>query len=240
MTLDSLAQSMLIPDLAEFLGMPISEVWTHTLQGHQSTMDAEKDWQGSREDFYRSPNDCWLFDLTDLNTQPDYWESRIAPLVGLKDGAILDFGCGIGTATLFLALRRNRVYGYDINPRVLEFAEFRKNRFGLSNIIFSDKLPDLSQFDAMIAIDVLEHIEDLHGLLLYFGQGLKQGARFYHVDSFSDVHPHPLHNDRPEDLDGWLREAGFIILNRNWAIATSVARQQKRILELELALRDAR
>ena len=216
--LDVLARSMLLADLAEFLDMPMSEVRSCTAGGSQSTIAEEKKWQGSREDFYRTRNDCWLFDLADLNTNTNYWATTITPLMGIRNRNILDFGCGIGTTSLFLALSRNRVYGYDINSRVLEFAEFRKEKFGFSHITFSGELPDLSQFDVIVAIDIFEHIENLHGLLLHLGQGVKRGTKLYHFDSFADIHPHPLHYDRPEDLDGWLEEAGFTVWDKRWAI----------------------
>lgn len=216
--LDVLARSMLIPDLAEFLGLSGNEVRNRTAIGSEYTISIEEKWQGSREDFYRFPDDCWLFDLADLNTNTNYWASTIEQLMRVKNQNVLDFGCGIGTTSLFMALSRNRVYGYDINPRVLEFAEFRRAKFGLSNITFGDELPDLSQFDIVVAVDVLEHITDLHSLLLSLGQGVKKGTKFYHYDSFADVHPHPLHYDRPENLDAWFEEAGFTVWDKRWAI----------------------
>lgn len=214
----NLVYPTLLNDLADFLPIPAEQVYAKAKDGCSILCNEFKNWNGSREDFYRSENDCFLFDLAQLNTYESYWQSRIIPLNVFRDMNVLDFGCGIGTVSLFMGALQNKVQGYDVGAKVLEFAEFRRKRIGLSNVTFTDNLPTLSQFDLVVALDVLEHVEDLRGMILQLGEGMKSEAILYHYDSFYQDHPHPLHYRRPDEFFTWLEEAGFININDKWAI----------------------
>lgn len=201
-------------DLSLFLGKPVSDI----LSGGAATQLLAKEWdkKESVESFYRN-NELYLSDLTQFNSRPDY-QDRLAPLKEVRGKKVLDFGCGIGTAVFDLAERNTEVVGCDINKAVLDFAEFRRRKLGFLNARFTDELPDLADFDVVIAIDTLEHIEDLHSLILKFGREMKPGAKLYHVDVFGMREQWPMHFEHGDKIDEWLREAGFIIWNPFWAL----------------------
>lgn len=219
---ECLVQSTLVDDLAEFLNISIEDLGKQLLDNPPAKHAQEwRDWKGSAGDFYKE-NKTQFVDLALFNTHTAYWQDRVNPIGGQRDSKILDFGCGIGSASLFLAQNRNEVIGYDINPRLIDFCNFRRDKLGFSHATFTTEMPDLADFDLVVAIDVLEHLENLRDFLLKLGQGMKSGAKLYHADCPKEVlfidTVNPMHFDHTKDIDGWLKEAGFIPWDARWAI----------------------
>ena len=115
-----------------------------------------------------------------------------------------------------MGLNGNYVTGYDVCKPSLEFAESRKKWHRIGDVDFTDKLPDLKEFDFIVAIDVLEHIKDLRELLLKFGKEMKIGSQLYHCDSFNDLRA--THFDHSKEVDAWFQEAGLRKTSEGWAI----------------------
>lgn len=86
--------------------------------------------------------------------------------VGSADVDVLDFGCGWGGETLWLARRVRSVVGVDIAPAAIDQANRAVLESGATNCRFvhaeSDALPfpDCS-FDAVFSTNVFEHVMDL-------------------------------------------------------------------------------
>jgi len=218
--MECLTQSTLLSDAAEFLNMTPEDFASDIT--NDPPLRLAKDWRerkGSVEDFYKE-NKTQFLDLVLFNSQTAYWNDRINPVGGFRNKKILDLGCGIGTASLFLAQSRNEVVGYDLNQNLIDFCNFRNKKFGLSNVSFTTEMPDVSQFDVVLAIDLFEHIEDLHSFILELGK-MRPEARLYHADVFED-HPehHPMHFDHSKNIDEWLKEAGLTVWDKRWAIRT--------------------
>ena len=74
--------------------------------------------------------------------------------------SVLDFGCGDGVPAWFLANRGYGVYGYDVLEGPLEVA-----RQKVPGPTFSTVYPENVNFDYVVAIGVLEHMES-PGLLV--------------------------------------------------------------------------
>jgi len=55
---------------------------------------------------------------------------------------VIDFGCGVGRCSFFLAQHADRVTGVDVSPAMLAIAERERTARGLSAIRFGDSLPD--------------------------------------------------------------------------------------------------
>jgi 2-polyprenyl-3-methyl-5-hydroxy-6-metoxy-1,4-benzoquinol methylase len=89
---------------------------------------------------------------------------------------VLDFGCGSGVMSYIMSGFADRVVATDIEPatfdRMQQVVGFPRN------IMFAT-VPELADetyrqsFDAIIALDVLEHIQDLTGILRQFKRILK-------------------------------------------------------------------
>jgi len=132
----------------------------------------------------------------------------------IKPERILDFGCGVGVSTCLLSELGNEVIGYDINKKAVDFANFRARKHNYK-AQFTAEMPELGQFDLVLAIDVLEHIEDLRSLILKLGKSMKSGARLYHYGTFEDGSPD--HFNHSANINEWLEEAGFEIIDTLWA-----------------------
>jgi len=207
-------------DLAEYLGKEPKELVPQAIATKQLG-DRWKEWQGMSEDFYKDPEigQLYLYDLVGFNSAKFYKEQRMAGIKNADHLNILDVGCGIGTALIELSWKNKMLLGYDISETALDFARFRATKTGARNVNFTSEFPqDLSKFDLVIAIDTLEHIEDLHGFLLKLGAGMKEGARLYHFDCFWEHDISPMHFDHSENINDWLREAGLVIFDKRWCV----------------------
>ncbi len=209
----------LVEHAAEFLEMSGDTIVKH-LSGtpSQNCCDAFTQSKLPLDEFYRKGSNYILYDLIDFNSNYGYMDDKLKYLEPITGKKILDYGCGIGTASIFMNRGENTVYGYDIGKQNIEFCNFRQKKLNLTNIEFSTKLPDVSEFDIVVAIDVFEHIENLFEVLCDLGKKMKTGARLHYRNSFDKALP--VHIDHSEFFDTWLQKAGFIKFDEVWAIKT--------------------
>lgn len=77
--------------------------------------------------------------------------------------AVLDFGCGNGTAvSQFLIRDEIRFYGVDIHEPSLQYA---RKHFASDHAFFLNQVPEGIRFDIIVYSDVLEHLSDPVSLL---------------------------------------------------------------------------
>ena len=98
--------------------------------------------------------------------------------------SVLDIGCGAGLLTNALAQKGHSVSGIDISESSLETAK-RHDATGTVHYetanAYSLPFPDAS-FDAVCAMDVLEHVEEPHMLVAEASRVLKEnGVFFFHT-----------------------------------------------------------
>lgn len=206
----------LLKDGCEYFGRDITE---ELKAASDKVAVAFSKWEGEVEDYYRHNEDYVLDDIA-FNLQFDYYV-RWLPLRYLKGRTIIDIGCGIGTIALALARMGNAVVGYDINECAIDFANFRKKKLGVDNVIFTTHKPDYTEFNCMMAIDVLEHIKDLRGFLVELGKETLPATQLYYCNAFK--HKIPQHYDHSDRFDDYLAEAGFIPMRQlhrghSWAV----------------------
>jgi len=119
-------------------------------------------------------------------------------LVWTRD-SILDFGCGIGRLTEFMAKDFKNVVGVDISPTML--AEARKKLEGFKNVQFVETdgvnipLPE-SSFDFVFAYLVFQHIKDRN----IFEGAFKEISR---VLKPSGVFKVLLRSDKQQNMNKW-------------------------------------
>jgi 2-polyprenyl-3-methyl-5-hydroxy-6-metoxy-1,4-benzoquinol methylase len=203
-------------DIAEFCKIDINQAVARINKGQKAIAEEWNSRSGSTNNFYIT-NEHQIYDLSAFNSNPQYFEARLKPLVNLRGQKILDIGCGIGTAVFMLSDSGNEVTGYDLNRKLIDFCEFKQKKYCLRGT-FTTEMPDLQDFDLVICIDVLEHIEDLQGFLKDIGSKMKKGAKLYHSDAFGHQDINPMHFDHSEDIDQWLREAGLASWDDSWAV----------------------
>jgi hypothetical protein len=94
-------------------------------------------------------------------------DAFVAPYVG-ADGSALDFGSGTGNLALIMAARGVRVWVSELNALQRDFIRFRVDRHGLGDrVTVTDPWSELPRgaFDAVVAVDVLEHLPDCRSVL---------------------------------------------------------------------------
>ncbi len=205
----------LIEDIAEFNHEKPEKVFEKVKVGRDTLNKEWLNYRGSSLGFYEK-NRSYIYDLALFHLNAKYYDEHVIGLVNIKNMRVLDLGCGNGTASFLLEAQGNTVTGFDINPYLIEFANFRKKKHD-SKVTFTTELPDMSQFDMVVAIDVLEHIEDLQGFLKSFFADCKHGTKFFHADVWVEEH-NPMHYDHSASINKWLEEAGMVYWDDKWAI----------------------
>lgn len=83
----------------------------------------------------------------------------------LRDKDVLDFGCGMGNTSLWMAKELGaRVDGYDLDPNHIMVAEELNRKYQIPNVRFELRNiieePIDKQYDFIILNDVIEHIKE--------------------------------------------------------------------------------
>ena len=107
-----------------------------------------------------------LLDLGSLIRRHPWWRARseltlaLLERLGVKPPArVADVGCGWGTTLEALEHRGYQTAGVDISRQTLEKLD-RPERLLYSADLSRDLPPEASGFDAVLALDVIEHIDD--------------------------------------------------------------------------------
>lgn len=115
-------------------------------------------------------------------------------LGGFKAKSILDVGCGGGIFAEALAHGGARVVGIDASARSLESARSHADEQGLDidyRYALAEEFDSDQRFDSVMAVDVLEHVEDVDRTLDACARALRPGG----VLGFL------THNQTPEAFD---------------------------------------
>jgi len=211
-----------VMDLAEFTGETPEQAFEKV---KTVVRDLAVKWEEFRkngnksEDFYRD-NELYLYDDVSFNAHRNYWKYRIEPLIDIKDSRVVDIGCGMGTAAFVLSHSGNSVTGYDINNKTIEFAKFRANKYKIENVSFTSEYPlqAIAEADYIVAIDTLEHIEDLESFMIELGSHMKRGGKFYHASTFGNQDISPMHFNHTKYFLDIMKKAGFLYWNDMWFI----------------------
>lgn len=114
----------------------------------------------------------------------------------LSDCAILDAGCGKGVLSFDLARRfpEAKIVSIDLDPKLIQRAKIvmAKRKIGDINFDFKDilRLDETEQFDLIMCIDVLEHIENDGEALRNLSNSVKKGGiLILHVPQKFQHHP---------------------------------------------------
>jgi 2-polyprenyl-3-methyl-5-hydroxy-6-metoxy-1,4-benzoquinol methylase len=171
----------IIEDLVAYTGFPPEKLMPYILRYPQTHFESEFKWFNPKDEleltwFYRCSS-AYLF----ANAVHPY----VSSLDIITEGKVLDYGAGIGCNTIALAKRGISVDFVEISRIQADFIKFRAERHNLANIKevspycegrFDPLKSVVGDYDAIIAMDVLEHIPNYHIVVKHFIDRLKPGG----------------------------------------------------------------
>jgi len=187
--------------------------------------------------FYDEQADQWwsetatIFPLSQLNPLRFQYFDRDVP--DWRELRVLDVGCGGGYTCEFLARRGAEVTGIDQSLKCIEVARAHATSNGFSIDYCAgvgEKLPfAAAQFDVVLCVDVLEHVQSAAATVTEISRVLKPGGLFcfdtinrtwqsrwlmiWLLEDMLRQIPRGVHDWRkfipPEALHDWLEQTGF-------------------------------
>ncbi|MGH7725454.1 MAG: bifunctional 2-polyprenyl-6-hydroxyphenol methylase/3-demethylubiquinol 3-O-methyltransferase UbiG [Candidatus Eiseniibacteriota bacterium] len=159
-----------------------------------------------------------------------YFVEGFGPFEGRS---VLDVGCGGGILAEDLAAAGARVVAVDPSARTIEVARAHAKSRGLAidyRVGFAEDLAESGAYDAVFAVDVLEHVADLGRTLDTCARALRPGGHFgflthnQTLEAFTEIiwkweylgesakGGHDFHKFiTPDDLRRWLAERGLAV-----------------------------
>lgn len=96
----------------------------------------------------------------------------------VSSSEILDFGCGSGSISFYLASKGAKVCGYDLSKKAIETCNESKQKNNCKNVDFTNNLTKLKgKYDYIISIEVIEHIKDDLNTVKFLRTLLKKGGK---------------------------------------------------------------
>lgn len=189
--------SRLIQDAEAYTGKSRDEM----VQPAMTFINGYHDFNGSDADWYRQFPEARIWRQVIFNIEREdkrqMTEFILASIDNKKKLDILDFGCGIGIPAFTFAEKGHRVTAMDIaGTGTLEFLKSRAQKHGVS-MQFADSAggaPALTeQYDAIIAMDSIEHIKDWPTVVAELASHLKPGGLLFANNAILEDTKHPEH-----------------------------------------------
>lgn len=140
---------------------------------------------GGAQDLHENVPPDWYFDSIKRNLGQRFWHTRrfveVEKLIEPTGGKILDIGCadGVFTKKTLDKSKADKIVGIDVLPTSVEWAKNHwKNNKKLSFEVgdaHNLKFP-ANTFDAVVALEVLEHVFDPQKVLWEIKRVLKKGG----------------------------------------------------------------
>jgi 2-polyprenyl-3-methyl-5-hydroxy-6-metoxy-1,4-benzoquinol methylase len=207
-------------ELMEFTGYPaehIRELWATSnrqLAANWQLANPAEDNPEQMAEWYRQNSELYLFDISAYNLEYKRIRSNMKVLRLAKD-ATLDYGAGNGEILLELARRGHRVAYFDVDGVTMRFARQRAERQGLAIDFFQTKselaeAARQSGFNTVFSFDVLEHMPDLPGELVFLSSLLSPGGVFVFDVPAGSTRAHPMHLNHNLNVLEFMSAKGLI------------------------------
>ena len=170
---------------------------------------------GEVSDFYEDiVGDRHLADLAAWHiSSKDYIADTLKLQQRFSRDLVLDFGGGIGTHALANAMssKVEHVFFVDINQTNRIFVEYRAKKLGVENKLTFCKTiqeTEISKFDSIVCLDVLEHLPDPTSQLDVFYKIMdsKSIALFNWYFYKGENNEYPFHIDDNEIIEGFFKK----------------------------------
>lgn len=192
----------LLADACEFTGFSGIEEMSERGQAFMTAVNRRQA-GGTDADWYRLYGKDRIARQVWFNTLSPHkrsmTESILASVNHANELRVLDFGCGIGIPAFYLAQRGHRVTALDLaGTGTLEFLQWRTASAGVRMDIRESQggLPVLGvddQFDIIVAMDAIEHVEQWRELVPLLTRHLTPNGVLFANNSILDDEKHPEH-----------------------------------------------
>ncbi len=106
------------------------------------------------------------------------------------DETVLDFGCGSGRLSYWIAGRVKKVVGLEVSSKMIDLAERNRSSYNVEFLLYDGiHLPVFSEpFDLILSVGVLQQWRgvELEERVFQLGSCLKGGGRVYLIEQVSD------------------------------------------------------
>lgn len=138
----------------------------------------DKDWLGKKSDFnFRDPRDDWGYF--------DSFKARYLEKLILKDKNVLCLECGCGSASVsvYFANKGVKTVMLDASYPALNIARGNFSNYNLRGLYINGNMESLpfsdDKFDIVMSFGVLEHFEDMRGVIAEMKRVLKKRGTFF-------------------------------------------------------------
>lgn len=151
-------------------------------------------WSDRMAEYYGKANgflyETLVWNRTGMKHEMRQWIARFLDADGLGPQRILVFGDGLGIDSLFLAESGHAVDYYEVSQRCIRFAKRLSEALGrqLSIVTTPDEVVEGS-YDAVVCLDVLEHVPDPPEVVSRLASYLRPGGRLIVHAPFWYIHP---------------------------------------------------
>ena len=206
-----------VADLVDYTALPREtverELSTRVGTSFRAEWHATPD--GLRQDhWYYLSSKGYLFANAVHFPDTSFAEQYVRPHVAGR-GRVLDFGAGTGNLSLLLAAAGLDVWASELNALQREFIRFRAARHDLgAQVTVTEPWSELPReaFDAIVAVDVLEHLSDCRGVLeRELLPALAPGGVLVENSPFVVNSANPMHHE-DFGLEAFMREARFALV----------------------------
>lgn len=202
----------LIEDIAEYFEENVGDVRRMMAT---ATADLARLWETkpeteSEEDWYRRDDVGMLYvlDLAAWHLRGGGVPSALIRRIG-PHSRVLDWGAGIGTASLRVANREAIVVAEEPNDTMRYFLFWRAEKHRqYGRVLSPDRDEELGYFDAIIAWHVFEHVADPVAELANLCGRMAEGGYLITDSDFDKHDDHPMHHVR-DDWELVLARHGF-------------------------------
>jgi len=142
---------------------------------------------GSQRAIHR---ELWGPGVTNRREAVHHAHALVLDELGPDDGRVLDLGCGVGTAALYLAQRREvDVVGVSVSPEQIRLAERYADRAGplrgsvrFTTADFTELPQELTGFDLAFAIESFVHADPAAAFFRETARALRPGGALVVID----------------------------------------------------------
>lgn len=177
-----LAQLPTEPPQLEWVWGELDRVWEELGLDNRIPLDSQR-----IDNFYAHP--CWLMNGVFSVVDPDSRRHREAVADYLVRGdlrSIADFGSGFGELSRQVMMKDTKDYAEVVNVEPFSHPVVKARLASYPRVRFSETLAGM-KFDAIVAQDVLEHVEDPIAVAIAISRATRPGGRLIFANSFWPV-----------------------------------------------------